>query len=117
MFLPHFFRLYFHSFNFGESCSLQGFPAEIHFANLRQKELTTEKMRGVMVSTGLSARRLFPIMLALLSDVVVLLPFKVAHAKAFKGNLVKARDVIHGDSDTKFLHRGTLPSLRGQIYC
>jgi len=50
-------------------------------------------------------------MLALLSGVALLLSFKMAHAEALKGHPVKTQKIIHGDSDLKFLHRGTLPSV------
>lgn len=50
-------------------------------------------------------------MLALLSGMAFFLPFKVAHAETLKGHPVKAQDVIHGDSNAKFLHQGTLPSV------
>lgn len=69
-----------------------------------------ERMRVVMVRTGLSARSLSVFLFAL-SEVVLLSLFTVAHTPASEGDPVKTMDVIHGDPGAKFLHKGALPSV------
>jgi len=66
-----------------------------------------------MIWTGLSSQRLNAFLLAL--GVALLLPVQMAHTEASDRKPVKtpsrALKVIHGDTSSKFLHKGTLPSI------